>query len=805
MPLPENHVAQRGVRLAAEVTGADEARVWLVTDDRSAALDPDAAPEIRALASAAAESVLADEPVVLGTQTGGAVAAVPLRHGGRVPGALAATAASPGHWEPRRLRFLEQVAELVSADLRLASAAADLEGERLRWQLAVDAAEVGAFDWDLTTGSLLWDDRLLEIFGTDRSRFSGNIEAFYELVHPEDLPRVIAAAQQAVSTCGDYTAEYRVLRPDGSMRWVAARGRGLPGPDGKAVRLLGAAYDTTAVQEGEARVARVLESMPTAFYQLTPDWRFSYVNAEAERLLGATRGDLVGGSVWELFPAAVGSDFERSFRRAAETGEPLTFDAYYPAPLDGWFELRAWPSPDGLAVYFVDITQRRLVQESLDRTSRRNQLLAEVSTALSGTLEVEEAVGQLAELVVPALADWALVTVAGEDRGGDWRRRLHDVGWHHADPRLRPLVERYAALRLDALTEQSFLARGMRQTEPVLVTSGAATAIAEVLLPGEARDLCLRLAPESLAVVQLRARGRTVGLLSAFRDGSRAPFSAGDVDTLREVARRAALSLDNSRLYAEQRDLAEGLQRSMLTAPPESERLQIAVRYEPAAQAAQVGGDWYDAFHQGRGATMLVIGDVVGHDTAAAAAMGQVRGLLRGIAAHTGEGPAAVLRGVDQVMATLQVDTTATAIVARVEFDGPLLPDQPPGETSEPVRLRWANAGHPPPFAIHPSGEVTSLALPQADLLLGLDPATPRAETALDLPPGTAVLLYTDGLVERRGQPVDEGMARLGQLLRELGPLGLGLEELCDRVLAHMLPGPSEDDVALLAVRAGAG
>src|SRR5215218_8951666 len=100
----------------------------------------------------------------------------------------------------------------------------------------------------------------------------------------------------------------------------------------------------------------------------------------------------------------------------------------------------------------------------------------------------------------------------------------------------------------------------------------------------------------------------------------------------------------------------------MLTLPPQPDGLRVPARYEAAAMTAQVGGDWYDAFVQPSGATVVVVGDVVGHDTAAAAAMGQVRSMLRGIAVHSGEGPAAVLRGVDRVMETLQVDTTATAV-----------------------------------------------------------------------------------------------------------------------------------------------
>ncbi len=671
----------------------------------------------------------------------------------------------------------------------------DLETERVVWELAVDAARIGTFDWNLETSALRFDDRLLELFGLDRETFGGSIEAFNERVHPEDLPRVSQALETAIETCGGYAAEYRILLPDGAVHWIAARGRALCDEDGRAVRLIGAAFDTTAEQEAEARTARVLETMPTAFFQLDTSWRFSYVNTEGERLLGKTREQLVGGVIWELFPAAVGSDFEAGYRRAAESGDPVSFDAWYPAPLEAWYEVRAWPNPDGLAVYFVDITTRREVERQNERAARRSALLAEVTAELTGTLDLEEAVGRVAPLVAPVLGDWVVVTLVGGDWETDWRRALRDVGWWHADPTLRPVVERYARLRIEALLDVAFVPQVLRSSQPVMLPDRAAERVAAVLAPGEARDLLIGLDPSAAAIVPMRGRDRTVGLLTVFRSQGTEPFSAEDLRTLDEVAGRAGLALDNARLFAEQRDLAEGLQRSLLTAPPESDHVEIAVRYEPAAETAQVGGDWYDAFRQQDGSTVLVIGDVVGHDTAAAAAMGQVRSLLRGIAVHSGDGPATVLHGVDQVLQTLQVETTATAVVARLEATGE---EHERGFT----RVRLSNAGHPPPMVVDADGTTRSVTRDEeADLLLGLDPDTPRSEWVVTLEPGSTILLYTDGLVERRGEAVDEGIARLREALTALAARDLTLDGLCDRLVREMLPERPEDDIALVAVR----
>ncbi|ANH38024.1 putative diguanylate cyclase YegE [Nocardioides dokdonensis FR1436] len=729
--------------------------------------------------------------------TSGAVGAylgVPLvASGGQVVGALCVYDVAPHEWSPLDESTLQRLAQAVVGDLELAALSSDYEVQQVAWRLATDAAGVGAWEWDLPSGELRFDDRLLEIFGFDHDSFGGTIEAFTDVVHVEDVPRVTAALDRAIASCGEYAAEYRINLPGGGVRWIAARGRALGDERGQAVRVLGAAYDTTAVQEGEARVARVLESMPTAFFQLDRSWRFAYLNGEAERLLGRSREELAGQDIWTSFPAAVGSDFEHHYRLSARTGEPVAFDAYYPEPLDAWYEVRGWPNPDGLAVYFVDVTARHRAQEQVVRTARRDALVAAVTEQLAGTLDLEEAVARLGALVVPELGDWCVATLV-EEPGHEGRLPgLRDVGGWHRDRDAQPLVDRFAEVRLTRLVDQSFLPAVLAADRPIVAT-GATEGLCSIFEEGEVPDLVRRLAPEHVAVVSLRGRDRVVGLLTVLRDSARGGFSGNDLDTLGQVAERAGLAVDNARLFAEQRDLAEGLQRSLLTAPPQPDHLEIVVRYEAAAETAQVGGDWYDAFVQDAGATMLVIGDVVGHDTAAAAAMGQVRNLLRGVSVFSGLGPGDVLHGVDRALDTLGVDTTATAVLARLE--------QTPEEVEEGVtRLRWSNAGHPPPAVLTPEGTVDLLLTDDPDLLLGLDPDVRRGEQQVVLRRGSTVLLFTDGLVERRGEDLDVGLERLR---RELASLAVGdppLDELCDRLLARMVPSVREDDIALVAVR----
>jgi serine phosphatase RsbU (regulator of sigma subunit) len=189
---------------------------------------------------------------------------------------------------------------------------------------------------------------------------------------------------------------------------------------------------------------------------------------------------------------------------------------------------------------------------------------------------------------------------------------------------------------------------------------------------------------------------------------------------------------------------------------------------------------------------VVVIGDVVGHDAAAAAAMGQLRGMLRGIAYRDGAGPAAVLTELDAAIQGLGMNTMATASIARVEQTAE---ERKAGTT----RLRWSNAGHPPPLLIHHDGRIEQLSPPRAELMLGVDPAAARTETVVTVRRGSTLFLYTDGLVEGRDLPLDDGIARLEAALTELS--GLPLAELCDEVIGRLRPEGLQDDVALVAIR----
>jgi len=719
----------------------------------------------------------------------GAVASylgVPLvEAGGETIGALCAFGPAVRAWSAYDVALLEELAGAVMAQLELQALSAEYQTSRLRWDVAIDAAGIGSFDWDLETGRLDWDERMMALFGYAPGEFHPHIDHGFERVHPDDRARIEDAIAAAVAALGDYRAEFRVSLPDGTTRWLAARGRATAGPDGTAAQLVGTAYDITELRTARDEAARLLETMATGFAAVDRDWRVTYVNSEGVRVVGMSAAELVGRVIWEAFPGLESLEFGRQYKHAMATGETVELESYYPH-LQGWFEVRAVPSPEGLSLYFLEVTGRHADQNRADAATGRLELLASVSAELAAAgLDVEAAVARLAQLVVPVLADWCVVSVVDGNQ-------IRDVGYWHADPAMGPVLEAYVGDRLTGRVHLGSVEEARETRAPVIMTSGVTAAVLPMLGAEVAKAALVQLAPESLVVVPLIARGHMTGVMSLARGAERSPMSDDERTTAVDVAARAGLALDNALLYAEQRSLAEGLQRSLLTTPPEPDHCQISVRYVPAAETASVGGDWFDSFLQADGATVLVIGDVMGHDTAAAAAMGQVRGLLRGIAWHTGASPAVVLSGLDAAMQGLQVDTTATAVMARLA--------QSPDERERGVtRLRWSNAGHPPPMAINPDGSVLALAGVDTDLLLGIDPLTPRTESAVVLDRGSTVLLYTDGLVERRGQDLDTGLALLRDTLAELADLPL--EELCDALLARMLPADADDDVALVAVR----
>lgn len=435
----------------------------------------------------------------------------------------------------------------------------------------------------------------------------------------------------------------------------------------------------------------------------------------------------------------------------------------------------------------VDVTDQRRAERERDRLAAHADLLGRVSQSLLASLDVAESRSRLAATLVPAFADW--VTIQFRDD----HDQPSDVLVRHRDPALATVVgdvERLTS-RSGVVTEPGRRAgRGQEVLVREVDTDGLVVQVPDAGL----RSLVRQLGAASLIAVPIPGRNGVLGSLLVARGAARTRFGEADLDVAVEIGRRAGTALDNARLYSGQRHLATELQQSLLTAPPVVAFAEIAVRYVAAAQQAQVGGDWYDAFRQRSGDLVLVIGDVVGHDTRAAAAMGQVRGLLRGICFSSADTPSRLLSSVDEAIVGLELTTMATAVLAQLS--------PPTGrDRRDGVRMQWSNAGHPPPLLLDASGRARLLEprTGKADLLLGVDSLTRRSTEETTLPAGSTLLFYTDGLVERRGQDLDQGLQRLLDVVEQHA--AEDLDDICDAVLAVMVPRAGEDDVAMVAVR----
>ncbi|WP_030611392.1 SpoIIE family protein phosphatase [Streptomyces achromogenes] len=284
--------------------------------------------------------------------------------------------------------------------------------------------------------------------------------------------------------------------------------------------------------------------------------------------------------------------------------------------------------------------------------------------------------------------------------------------------------------------------------------------------------------------------GRTVqGVLTLAAPGER--FDPDTTVMLLELARRAGIALENARQYEQHRDVAEALQRAQLTDLPAVPGLDLAARYLPATHGLNIGGDWYDAFSQPDGSVLTVIGDVTGHGLRAAVIMGQLRTALRAYAVE-GNGPARILTLLHRMLRHQQPELYATCAIARFT----------PGEPE----VVWAAAGHPPAVARGPRGEVRVLDA-KPGIMLGVPLPYEYEEHTVELPAGSVLALYTDGLVERRAAGIDVGIDRLARAMQVLGAAELAkLDAAADALLRPMLhDSEHDDDICLLLCRTTIG
>ncbi|WP_443052703.1 SpoIIE family protein phosphatase [Streptomyces sp. NBC_00299] len=568
---------------------------------------------------------------------------------------------------------------------------------------------------------------------------------------------------------------------------------------------------------------QVVEQLSTALMVVDPAGRILAVNSAAERLLGRATRAIRGKDAHELLHRDTdGGPLLREqcpLLRALTEGAAARGEGDSYVRGDGRLVTISWfasPLTDGgsfkgMAVLFTDITgdrrtprERAAYASALEDLNERLTLVAEITDVLGQTLETDDALVRLGRLLVPRLADWAAVDL----RTGSGRvHRVAVTGPAGRDARLEGGRER---LPETGEADRSALVQVLHGGDPVLQNEqneqhaqggqdeqdahsaqdeAEATASPGSPLAAAHSDFLRTVGATSAITVPLGSSRQITGALTVVRTDPAHPFDAADLEVVSDIGRRVGLVIDNARRFGRQRAVAEAMQRNLLAPLPQPGRLRLAARYQPAPAGSQVGGDWYDAFELKDGTLALVIGDVVGHDLTAAAGMAQLHGILRSLAwDHTGP-PGAVVDRLDDAMPAITTVPMATLVLAQVEGD----------PHTGPWTLHWTSAGHPPPLLLPPGGDARYLEAGQG-LVLGAPVGTGggRPDATHPLPPGSTLLLYTDGLIEIPGSDLDTGLDRLRR--HALALAHTPLDTLCDQLLARMPPG-STDDVALLALR----
>jgi PAS domain S-box-containing protein len=528
----------------------------------------------------------------------------------------------------------------------------------------------------------------------------------------------------------------------------------------------------------EERLRLALEGTETGYWEWFVDTDVIEWSDNMGPLYGLPRGYQPAGVeefVGRILEPEDREQMGRHVQAALEHGTPYEMDIRVLLPDKGlrWLHARARAvRTDGrterITGLLSDVTERRQREEA-------HAFLDAASQVLAASLDPLQTLEEVAQLAVPALADWCAVQLAAEDGSG----RYEQVAVAHVDPEkvrwARELQDRNPP-DPDAPTGAPAVIRtGRSELYPVIdraLLEAAALDEDEIQL---VRDLQMH----SVMVVPLAARDRTLGAITFVWAESERQYSTRELELAEEVGRRAGLALDHARLFAREHETAATLQRALL--PERLPKLPghvLAVRYVPGDARDHAGGDWYDAFPLPDGRFGIVIGDVGGRGVSAAATMGQIRNALRAYALK-GEGPAEVFDDLHALVAVSAGEITFVTVIY-VVFD----PHTGAGEL--------VSAGHLPAL-IAGRGYVDAPRCPP----LGFSDPPPCRLGHFTLAPGETLWLFTDGLIESRKRPLDDGLARLATTAAEATG---SLAEIADRLLVE-LPAARDDDIALLGLR----
>ncbi|WP_327300856.1 SpoIIE family protein phosphatase [Streptomyces goshikiensis] len=525
-------------------------------------------------------------------------------------------------------------------------------------------------------------------------------------------------------------------------------------------------------------------------------------SAGAARELGLTEEQMRGRRVTDILPPHICTTVEEGMRRVFETGEPERFqvhgrprrgarDKYWAVSVSPLRNLEGQVRHVQLVA--LDVTEQHRARERL-------ALLNDVSAQVGSTLDVMRTAQEMADVAVGRLADFISVD-------------LLDGLFRGVEP--RPSATGSVALRraaqgsilpgtpesviqpgeVDYYPESSPPARclntGRSSLHRTLDEAIESWQVADPERAGKVRDFGMH----SIMVIPLRARGITLGVAVLVRHRCQDSFDEDDLLLAEEIAARAAVAVDNARRFTRERATALALQRSLLPQRlPAQEAVEVAYRYLPARSRAGLGGDWFDVIPLSGARVALVVGDVVGHGLRASATMGRLRTAVRTLA-DVDLPPEELLVHLDDLVTHLRAEEDAEDPEAEIVTD---LIATCLYLVYDPVSRRCAaaGAGHPPPAVVTPDGKAEFIDLPVGPPL-GVG-GLPFEAVEWEVPRGSILVLYTDGLVEVPEHDLGKGMALLR---RRLERPAHSLEATCDDLVQNLLPAQQADDVALLVAR----
>ena len=709
-------------------------------------------------------------------------------------------------------------------------------GAEERVRLAVEASGLGTWSWNAGTGEVVWDRALERMYGLEQGGFPRTYDAYLGLLHPEDRESVAATSAASLEAGGDHRVTHRVMWPDGSIRWVEGWGRVLRGPDGEARGLVGVTADVTDRKLREERL-RQLQSVTAALSEarttgdvgsialhelvvatgaagstllllegdglhivlaatsfpeaeMPNEWRRFTIDSPLTGAEAMRTGRTVMRPVQEAGgpSAAIARMRSELGPRAVVMGVPLragnrilgaislTLDTAPPSA-DDWGDFIGT-----LGDQFGQALERAQFYEAEQQAMSRLRLLVDASRLLGSSLEYRQTIQEVASAAVPDFADWCTVDLVDE------QDQLQLLAVAHADPAKVQLAwelrKRYPP-DLEASTGAPAVVRtGTSELLPEIPQEILDRILVES--PGLA-DLIEELHLTSAMTVPLIARGRVLGAMSFLWGESERHYDESDLAIAEELALRAAISIDNARLYDEQRRVADTLQSSLRPPVlPEIPGIELAAEYRPGGALMDVAGDFYDVFELRPGSWFAVMGDVCGKGVDAAAVMALARYTIR-TAALRQVRPSGILSTLNEALLKSGFDRFVTVSALRID------------EGEESSRVTISSGGHPEPLLV--SGGIARL-VEVPGTLLGVLETPELTDHTFDLGPGDSLVLYTDGVTEEHSGSELFGDDRLLELGRSWGDSSAAiLARRIAEAVEEFGGGRPADDIAVLVVR----